>query len=136
MQMPDSCSIIRTEGSGSDVITVTDSAAEKLREMMAGRGEDESALRIYVKPGGCSGFSYGMALDGPKESDLQYNINGILVLVDKESLALIDGSEVDYVDDFTGQGFRILNPNATSTCGCGSSFRTATQAGQPGSCDV
>ncbi|CAM3723744.1 HesB/IscA family protein [Alicyclobacillus pomorum] len=118
------------------MITVTDSAAEKLREMMAGRGEDESALRIYVKPGGCSGFSYGMALDGPKPSDLQYNINGILVLVDKDSLELIDGSEVDYVDDFTGQGFRILNPNATSTCGCGSSFRTATQAGQPGSCDV
>ncbi len=136
MQTLNGCSIIRTEGSGSDVITVTDNAAEKLREMMAGRGEDESALRIYVKPGGCTGFSYGMALDGPKESDLQYNINGILVLVDKESLELIDGSEVDYVDDFTGQGFRIFNPNATSTCGCGSSFRTATKAGQPGSCDV
>ncbi|GMA49436.1 heme biosynthesis protein HemY [Alicyclobacillus contaminans] len=118
------------------MITLTESAADKLREMIAGRGEDESALRIYVKPGGCTGFSYGMALDGPKDTDLKYEIQGVTVVVDKESLSLIDGSEVDYVDNFDGSGFRIMNPNATSTCGCGSSFRTADQAGQPGACDV
>ncbi len=118
------------------MITLTDSAAAKLREMIAGRGKDESALRIYIKPGGCSGFSYGMALDGPKDSDLKYDIKGVQVVIDKDSLELVDGSEVDYVDDFSGQGFRIVNPNATSTCGCGASFRTAAQAGQPGSCDV
>ncbi|MCL6515434.1 iron-sulfur cluster assembly accessory protein [Alicyclobacillus sp.] len=117
------------------MVTLTDSAASKLREMMDGRGEDERALRLYVKPGGCTGFSYGMALDAPKEGDHRYELKGVLVVVDPESLSLIDGSEVDYVDDITGQGFRILNPNAVSTCGCGSSFRTATQAGQPGSCE-
>ncbi|MCL6597122.1 MAG: iron-sulfur cluster assembly accessory protein [Alicyclobacillus macrosporangiidus] len=117
------------------MVTLTDSAAAKLREMIEGRGEDERALRLYVKPGGCSGFSYGMALDAPKDSDHHYEIKGVLVVVDPDTLALIDGSEVDYVDDITGQGFRILNPNASTTCGCGSSFRTPTHAGQPGSCE-
>lgn len=117
------------------MVTLTDSAVEKLQEMLDGRGSDENALRIYVKPGGCSGFSYGMALDAANDKDMNYEIKGIHVVVDKDNLDLIDGSEVDFVDDISGQGFRILNPNATSTCGCGSSFRTATNAGQPGSCD-
>lgn len=117
------------------MVTLTESAAEKLREMIDERGEDENALRLYVKPGGCTGFSYGMALDHPGEKDDVYEIRGVSVIVDRESQTLISGSEVDFVDDFEGQGFRISNPNATSTCGCGSSFRTATEAGQPGSCD-
>jgi iron-sulfur cluster assembly protein len=117
------------------MVTLTDSAVEKLQEMLDGRGSDENALRIYVKPGGCSGFSYGMALDAGNDGDMNYEIKGIRVVVDKDNLDLIDGSEVDFVDDISGQGFRILNPNATTTCGCGSSFRTATNAGQPGSCD-
>jgi iron-sulfur cluster assembly protein len=117
------------------VVTLTDSAVGKLQEMVDGRGIEESALRIYVKPGGCSGFSYGMALDAPKASDRTFDIKGIRVVVDPDSVSLIEGSEVDFVDDLTGQGFRIYNPNATTTCGCGSSFRTATDAGQPGSCD-
>lgn len=117
------------------MVTLTDSAAEKLREMIEDRDADENALRIYVKPGGCTGFSYGMALDHENPEDNVYDIKGVRVVVDKSSLELIQGSEVDFVDDFDGQGFRIMNPNATSTCGCGSSFRTATQAGQPGSCE-
>lgn len=117
------------------MVTLTASAADKLREMIADRGPDEDALRIYVKPGGCTGFSYGMALDAEKPGDTVYTMHGVKVLIDPESLELISGSEVDYVDDLTGQGFKINNPNATSMCGCGSSFRTATQAGQPGSCD-
>ncbi|MDQ0188997.1 iron-sulfur cluster assembly accessory protein [Alicyclobacillus cycloheptanicus] len=116
------------------MVTLTDSAAEKLREMLDEEGT-ENALRIYIKPGGCSGFSYGMALDEVHEGDEVYAIKGIKVAVDSEGLELIDGSQIDFVDDLTGQGFRILNPNATMTCGCGSSFRTATQAGQPGSCE-
>lgn len=117
------------------MVTLTDNAASKLREMIEGRDPDESALRIYIKMGGCTGFSYGMALDGKKDTDNVYDIKGIKVLVDAESLELISGSQVDYVEDFESQGFRIMNPNATSTCGCGSSFRTAAHAGQPGSCD-
>ncbi|MCL6625462.1 HesB/IscA family protein [Alicyclobacillus shizuokensis] len=116
------------------MVTLTDAAVSKLRELMADMGPDEQTLRIFVKPGGCTGFSYGMALDQPQPNDLVYEIQGIQVAVDKDSERLIDGSQVDFVDDFSGQGFRIENPNATSICGCGSSFRTATEAGQPGSC--
>jgi iron-sulfur cluster assembly protein len=120
---------------GTMLVTLSENAAEKLREMIEDRGPEESALRIFVKPGGCTGFSYGMALDADKPGDEVFELNGVKVVVDTESLPLIEGSVVDYMDDLTGQGFKILNPNATSMCGCGSSFRTATQAGQPGSCD-
>ncbi|MDP9727501.1 HesB/IscA family protein [Alicyclobacillus tolerans] len=118
------------------MVTLTEAAAEKIQQLIEERNRpDENALRLFVKPGGCTGFSYGMALDSEKPGDLRFTLNGVSVLVDQESLHLIDGSEVDYVDDLTGQGFKINNPNATSMCGCGSSFRTATEAGQPGSCD-
>jgi len=117
------------------MVTLTDAAAAKLREMIEGRPADESVLRLFVKPGGCTGFSYGMALDAPQETDEVFHIKGVQVVVDKPSMELIDGSQVDYKEDFDSQGFRIWNPNATSTCGCGSSFRTATEAGQPGCCE-
>ncbi|EJY55231.1 iron-sulfur cluster assembly accessory protein [Alicyclobacillus hesperidum URH17-3-68] len=117
------------------MITLTESAAERVRALISEQASDEDALRLYTKPGGCTGFSYGMALDVQKEGDQVFTQHGVKVVVDPESLELIDGSEVDYVDDLTGQGFKINNPNATSMCGCGSSFRTATHAGQPGSCD-
>ncbi|MBX5436018.1 MAG: iron-sulfur cluster assembly accessory protein [Alicyclobacillaceae bacterium] len=117
------------------MVTLTDGAAEKLLELMAGRGEDEQVLRLYVKPGGCSGFSYGMALDEVHEGDEVCEIKGVRVAIASDSLELVNGSEIDYVNDITGQGFRILNPNATTTCGCGSSFRTATNPGVPGSCE-
>lgn len=118
------------------MVTLTDHAAEKLREMIEDRDRpDENALRLFVKPGGCTGFSYGMALDAAKEKDHLFALKGVSIVVDPESLELIEGSEIDYVDDLTGQGFKILNPNATSMCGCGSSFRTETRAGEPGSCE-
>lgn len=117
------------------MVTLTDSAIEMLKDMVGDRGPEENALRIYIKPGGCSGFSYGMALDAANENDSVFDVDGLKVVVDKESMELVSGSQVDYVDDLTGRGFRIYNPNAVSTCGCGSSFRTATQAGQPGSCE-
>lgn len=115
------------------MVTLTEPAANKLRDMIDEHEED--ALRLFTKEGGCTGYSYGMALDSEKSGDHVFSLNGIKVVVDEESLELIDGSEVDYIDDLTGQGFKINNPNATSMCGCGSSFRTATQAGQPGSCE-
>ncbi|WP_274434965.1 HesB/IscA family protein [Alicyclobacillus sp. ALC3] len=117
------------------VLTLSDSAAEKLREMLADAEEGVSALRIYTKPGGCSGFSYGMALDAVQPGDDVFALKGIQIAVEKASERLIDGAQLDFVDDLTGQGFKINNPNATTTCGCGASFRTAEDAGQPGSCD-
>lgn len=117
------------------MVTLTDSAADKLRDMLDGRESVEDTLRIFVKPGGCTGFSYAMALDTAHEGDELFEIKGVRVAVEADSLDLIEGSEVDFVDDITGQGFRIQNPQATSMCGCGSSFRTATNPGQPGSCD-
>ncbi|WAH35732.1 HesB/IscA family protein [Alicyclobacillus dauci] len=117
------------------MITITDSAADKLREMISENGPDEEALRLYTRLGGCTGYSYGMALDAEKPNDHVFSQKGVKVIVDPESLELIDGSEVDFIDDLTGQGFKINNPNASSMCGCGSSFRTATKAGEPGSCD-
>jgi len=117
------------------MVTLTDNAAEKLQEMASEREGNERSLRIFTKQGGCTGFSYGLALDAPQPSDQCLTIKGIQVALETASLDLIEGSEIDYVNDFSGEGFRISNPNATSTCGCGSSFRTATHAGQPGSCD-
>lgn len=117
------------------MVTLTENAAERLQELLRGQESGENALRIYVKPGGCSGFSYGMALDNAQDGDRVYEIKGVKVAVAPDSSDLVEGAEVDFIDDLTGQGFRILNPNATMTCGCGSSFRTADDPGQPGSCD-
>lgn len=117
------------------MITLTENAAAKLRDMILDQGPGDDALRLYTKLGGCTGYSYGMALDSEKSGDNVYSIHGVKVVVDSESLDLLEGSEVDYVDDLTGEGFKINNPNASSMCGCGSSFRTAEKAGQPGSCD-
>ncbi|MFD1677513.1 HesB/IscA family protein [Alicyclobacillus fodiniaquatilis] len=117
------------------MITLTENAAEKLRDMLNDSDQELDALRIYTKLGGCTGYSYAMALDIQKPNDLSWDIHGVKVVVDPESIELIDGSEVDYVDDLTGEGFKINNPNATTMCGCGSSFRTADKAGQPGSCE-
>lgn len=116
------------------MVKLTDSAVRKLQDMIGNSSEGEDVLRIFIKPGGCSGFSYGLALDTPQEQDEVFDIQGISVIVDSNSLDLVKGSEVDYVQDFTGEGFRIWNPNAISTCGCGSSFHTRDQAGHPGSC--
>ncbi len=117
------------------VITLTEQAAERVRTLLASQASGEDALRIYTKPGGCTGFTYGLALDNEKPGDVVTVQHGVKLVVDPESLELVDGSEIDYVDDLTGQGFKINNPNATQMCGCGSSFRTATRAGQPGSCN-
>ena len=105
------------------MVTVTSKAAEKLREMMA--EEKKDFLRIYVQGGGCSGFQYGMMLDdGPGSEGELFESNGIKLLIDPISISYLRGVEVDFVEAPTGGGFSIKNPNATSTCGCGSSFNT------------
>lgn len=116
------------------MVTLTPSAVEKVTTLLAAKDNDQLALRIFIKSGGCSGFSYGMALDEKKDTDTLLEQDGVKIVVDEFSSQYLNGAQVDYVDSMMGAGFKIENPNASSTCGCGSSFRTADAAGKPGSC--
>jgi iron-sulfur cluster assembly protein len=105
------------------MITVTDSAVKQLQSILA--DEPEAAgkgLRIFVENGGCAGLQYGMALDGRKEGDWVEEREGVMVLIDVESCKFLGGSTIDYADGLSGAGFRIQNPNAVRSCGCGTSF--------------
>lgn len=117
------------------MITLTSQAAEKLKGLLQEKQREDLALRIFVKPGGCRGYSYGMAFDSRvQEDDRTAEVDGVRILIDPFSAAFLEGAEVDYVDSLMGGGFTIRNPNAVSTCGCGQSFRTARQRGEPRSC--
>ncbi len=116
-------------------LSLTDAAASKLREITAEETNPNVGLRVSVYSGGCSGYRYGMMIeDAPTSEDQVVEANGIKVYVDGRSLELIGGSEIDYVDTLMGAGFTVNNPNAVAACGCGSSFRTADEAGQARSC--
>ncbi len=109
----------------SDVqqLTVTESAAKRVGELIAGDGDSSLMLRVEVSAGGCSGFQYGFDLDKEvKDDDKLIEAHGIKVVVDEMSLEILNGAEVDYVDDLVGASFRIRIPNATASCGCGVSF--------------
>ena len=117
------------------VLSLTDAAAMKLRELTAAEENPAIGLRVYVYSGGCSGFRYGMMLeDAPTAEDNVLDSNGVKAYVDGRSIDLLTGAEIDYVDTLRGAGFTVNNPNAVSACGCGSSFRTAESAGAPGAC--
>ncbi|HEX8728597.1 MAG TPA: iron-sulfur cluster insertion protein ErpA [Ktedonobacterales bacterium] len=116
------------------LITITPTAAEKVRELLEAEGNPELGLRIFVAGGGCSGLQYGMTLDETQESDSIFETQGVRVLIDEMSAEYISGSEVDYVDSLMGAGFTVNNPNAVSTCGCGHSFKTAGDSGAARSC--
>ena len=104
------------------MITLTDNAVLKLKQILSEDGSN-AKIRIYVQGGGCSGFSYGFAVeDDVQEDDLVFNDKDVEVLIDPVSLAYLDGITVDYKNDLQGERFAILNPQAASTCGCGSSF--------------
>jgi iron-sulfur cluster insertion protein len=104
-------------------VLFSDSAAAKVSELMAEEGNPNLKLRIYVTGGGCSGFSYGFAFDETaKEDDFLIEKNGVALLIDTMSLQYLTGAEIGYEDGLEGSRFVIKNPNATSTCGCGSSF--------------
>jgi iron-sulfur cluster assembly protein/iron-sulfur cluster insertion protein len=105
------------------VITLTDTAAVKVRELLDAEGEPELALRVAVRPGGCSGYSYEMFFDGDVASDdEQAQFGGVKVVVDPSSAQLLNGATLDYRDGLQNAGFSIDNPNATRSCGCGQSF--------------
>jgi iron-sulfur cluster assembly accessory protein len=110
--------------SGSDTIILSDTAAAKVAELMAQEGSaDELALRVAVRPGGCSGYSYEMFFDTDiADDDVQSTFGGVKVVVDAVSAPLLTGATLDYKDGLQGAGFAINNPNATRTCGCGNSF--------------
>ncbi|UXN04664.1 MULTISPECIES: iron-sulfur cluster insertion protein ErpA [unclassified Bartonella] len=103
-------------------VAVSDSAAKRINIILA-KEPDKKALRISVEGGGCSGFSYKYELvDAQNEDDFVIEKNGAQILIDSISLPFIEGSEIDFVDDLMGQSFQINNPNAVSSCGCGTSF--------------
>jgi iron-sulfur cluster assembly accessory protein len=119
----------------SAIVTITDKAAEKARNILTERGIENGALRVFVVSGGCSGYQYGMAIARNREDDdISIEASGVTLLVDAESAPLLDGAEVDYVEDLMKSGFTIFNPNATRSCACGSSFQTADGSGQAKSC--
>jgi iron-sulfur cluster assembly protein len=106
-------------------MTFSEAGALKAAELIQKSGKPNAAIRVYVKSGGCSGYSYGMAIDERTlEGDQLIENRGVKMVVDKMSWPLLKGSEVDYVENMMGGGFNVHNPNATSSCGCGSSFRT------------
>ena len=111
-------------------ITISDVAAEKLKELLAAQQEPDQALRVAVRGGGCSGFQYALALDKRKEEDKVFEHNGVSVLVDKVSMQFVFGSQVDYVEGLQGAGFAVNNPNVVAACGCGSSFQVKDEAEQ------
>jgi iron-sulfur cluster insertion protein len=101
----------------------TDSAAAKVKELVDEEGNPELKLRVFVQGGGCSGFQYGFTFDEAiNEDDTQMSKNGVTLLIDAMSLQYLTGAEIDYKEDLQGAQFVIKNPNATTTCGCGSSF--------------
>ena len=107
------------------MINVTPAAASKITELLTDENKLEAGLRVFVQGGGCSGFQYGLMIDegeGDPASDQVFEVNGVRLFVDPVSVSYLKGAEVDFVDTITGGGFTIKNPNATSTCGCGSSF--------------
>ena len=105
-------------------IKITDAAAVKVRELLDKQGRPDDGLRVGIQGGGCSGFTYVMDFDaGPKDDDQVFRGSGeVQVFVDRKSLIYMDGTEIDYVDELHGAGFKFRNPNADSTCGCGESF--------------
>lgn len=107
-------------------VTLTPEAAAAVMDLMAKRNLEGYGLRVFISGGGCSGFQYGMALENNfRETDLVSEQHGVKVVVDEVSINYLVGATVDYVqDNLMGSGFKIENPNAVSSCGCGSSFRT------------
>jgi iron-sulfur cluster assembly protein/iron-sulfur cluster insertion protein len=104
-------------------ISLTDAAASKVADLLAQEGNAELALRVAVRPGGCSGFSYEMFFDSDTAADdIVREFSGVKVVVDPESAQVLSGSSLDYKDGLQGAGFHISNPNAERTCGCGQSF--------------
>jgi iron-sulfur cluster assembly protein len=111
------------------VLTVTEAASQMIRTLLDQRQIPNHALRVFVSGGGCSGMQYGMAFEeNPKDFDQVVEANGVRLIIDPTSMMYLQGANIDFVDSLMGGGFRIDNPNAVSSCGCGHSFRTASDS--------
>lgn len=111
------------------MLHITESAAEQLRSLAAERSLSETqGLRLSIEKGGCAGLQYGMEIGAKQDTDLICEEHGARVFLDPESLTHLDECTLDYTDDLTGAGFRIVNPRAVRSCGCGTSFEPATEA--------
>ncbi len=120
---PEGYVMILAMNTQTPIVTFTESAVEKIRSMMAKEGKEDYALRFGLTTGGCAGLSYELKFQkNPYENDLVFDQRGLTVIVNQESVELVKGVEVDYVDTLRESGFKYKNPNAKSSCGCGTSF--------------
>lgn len=119
----------------SQILTMTDEARGQLRAVLDKQNKPEAALRVYVSPGGCSGFSYGMSLEEEIDpSDAVLDFDGARLVVDEFSAQYLKGGVIDYEDSLMGGGFQVRNPNATKSCACGQSFDAVQGGGAPKPC--
>ena len=122
------------------IVSLTESAATKIRELMAEEPDgDASVLRVAIQGGGCSGFQYGLGFDeGAQEGDVEMTMHGVTVVIDPFSAPYLAGAQIDFINGLQESGFKIENPNAVSSCGCGHSFQVADEeaeaAGHGGGC--
>ena len=108
------------------MIQITEQAAKHLRELAVEKGSP--GLRLAVEKGGCAGLQYAMSLEGPQPGDEVTERDGAVVAIDPESSAHLEGCTIDYTDELTGSGFRIINPHAARSCGCGTSFEPGEES--------
>jgi iron-sulfur cluster insertion protein len=123
--VPESSQKDLTNYDNQDLLVFTDAAASKVKDLIEEEKNDSLKLRVFVSGGGCSGFQYGFTFDeNIQDGDTQVEKNGVTLLVDPMSFQYLTGAEIDYKEDLEGSQFVIKNPNAATTCGCGSSFST------------
>jgi iron-sulfur cluster assembly accessory protein len=116
---------------GETLIALTPTAAAKVRELLAEEGDETLVLRVAIQGGGCSGFQYGLGFDNVAEGDVQLDLEGVPVVVDPFSAPYLRGTTIDFLNSIEESGFKIDNPNATASCGCGHSF-TVAEGEEPG----
>jgi iron-sulfur cluster assembly protein len=117
------------------VIAMSEVATQQLRTLLEQQGNPDLGLRVFVYPGGCSGMSYGMAFeDEVNDEDMVFDNAGLKLIVDENSVHYLQGAQIDFEDSLMGGGFRIFNPNAVRSCGCGHSFDTGEEAGYARAC--
>jgi iron-sulfur cluster assembly protein len=117
------------------MISLTDQARSQLKTLMEQQGLSDLGLRVFVSPGGCSGFQYGMRFeDSAMDGDAVESADGVQLYVDEFSVQYLEGAQIDYVDELMGGGFTILNPNAVTSCSCGQSFTSTDGSGAARPC--
>jgi iron-sulfur cluster assembly protein len=118
------------------MISISDTAVDRIKELLEAEETPDLFLRLGVRPGGCSGFSYAMGFDDEEKSDDKVlSVNGVKVVVEEDSLRYLDGLVIDFNDSGMGGGFTIDNPNAVASCGCGSSFKMKNEEGSVEKCE-